>query len=149
MVGTGEDARRRRLREAGLKVTAPRLAILAVLEEDRRHPTAEEIHQAIRERRPALSLSTVYKTLESFLRTGLVRRVSGGGNRLRVDGVPGEHDHAVCRLCGAVFDVDRPEAVRAAVPRESVAGMRITGVRIEYDVVCRACEARQGRPQPN
>jgi len=57
-----------RLREAGLKATAPRIQILAALEIDKSHPTAEELHDRLRGEHPSLSLSTVYKTLEVFLR---------------------------------------------------------------------------------
>src|SRR5262245_23078421 len=96
-----------RLHRAGLKATGPRVVILAALEQDSTHPTAEHLYDTLRRDHPSLSLSTVYHTLDVFIRTGLCRRVSGLGDRLRVDGTPQDHDHAVCRLCGVIFDVDR------------------------------------------
>ena len=98
-----------RLREAGLKVTGPRIVILQALERDRSHPTVEQLYDTLKQGHPSLSLSTIYQTLDAFLRTGLCRRVSGARERLRVDGTPQDHDHAVCRLCGAVFDIDRQQ----------------------------------------
>ena len=136
------ERRAQRLRQNGLKATGPRLSILEVLEEDSGHPTADALHERLRDEHPSLSLSTVYKTLEVFLRTGLCRRVAGDGVRLRVDGALLDHDHAVCRGCGRIFDVDRGLFPRAAVPTALPGGMAVTAVRLEYEVVCPDCERR-------
>ena len=135
--------RAERLREAGLKVTAPRLLILAALELDRGHPTAEQLHEALHRNHPSLSLSTVYKTLEAFLRAGLCRRVNSEGS-LRVDGVSKEHDHAVCRTCGRIFDIDRKHAPVGDLPGRLPSGLVVNGFRIEYDVICAACRSGGG-----
>ncbi len=134
------ERRAERLREAGLRVTAPRLAILGALEADRSHPNAEQLYAALRDGHPSLSLSTVYKTLEAFLRAGLVRRVATDGS-LRVDGVLKEHDHAYCRACARVFDVDRRHFESAEAPVRLPQGLAVQGFRIEYDVVCATCRS--------
>ncbi len=130
-----------RLRQAGLRVTETRLRILAALQEDRTHPTAEELFDELRRDHPSLSRSTVYNTLESFLRTGLCQRVNADGS-LRVDGIPDAHDHAICRRCGRIFDIDRslnPADVPGRLPR----GLEVHSVHIEYDVTCADCRARK------
>jgi Fur family peroxide stress response transcriptional regulator len=134
------DIRANRLREAGLKATAPRLAILAALEDDRRHPTAEMVFESLRDRHPSLSLSTVYSTLESFIQRGIIRRIGSNGARLRVDGTLQDHDHAVCRVCNAVYDVERGLARIAPPPETLPDGLHVTGVYIEYEVICSKCE---------
>ena len=134
-----------RLHRAGLKATRPRLVILAALEQDHTHPTAEQLYDTLRRDHPSLSLSTVYHTLEVFLRTGLCRRVSGPRDRLRVDGTPQDHDHAVCRLCGAIFDVDRDQVQFPTPPVSLSNGMMVTGIRFEYEVICTACQEAAGR----
>lgn len=136
---TGERDRAERLRDAGLRATGPRLAILSFLESDRRHPTAEMIHASLVTELPSLSLSTVYSTLEAFLESGLVRRVHSREGVIRVDGTLGDHDHAVCRECGAVFDVPHDFVRRPTVPGPMPEGMELVGLRIEYDVICSAC----------
>jgi Fe2+ or Zn2+ uptake regulation protein len=138
-----QQRRAQRLRTVGLKVTGPRMAILASLEEDLSHPTAEALHGRLRGDHPSLSLSTVYKTLEAFLRAGLCRRVSGNGARLRVDGGIVEHDHAVCRGCGLIFDVDRELMARPTVPMTLPDGIEVTAVHVEYEVICPDCEGRR------
>ena len=129
-----------RLHRAGLKATGPRMVILAALEQDPTHPTAEHLYDTLRRDHPSLSLSTVYQTLDVFMRTGLCRRVSGLGDRLRVDGTPQDHDHAVCRLCGTIFDVDRHQVQLPTPPGYLSNGLMVTGIRFEYEVICAACQ---------
>jgi Fe2+ or Zn2+ uptake regulation protein len=136
-----------RLRHVGLKATGPRMVILAALEQDRSHPTAEQLYEMLRPSYPSLSLSTVYQTLDAFIRTGLCRRVSDTGDRLRVDGTPQDHDHAVCRACGTIFDVDRQIFPRPAPPKQLPHGLTVTGLRVEYDVICTTCRKTSGEEE--
>ncbi len=128
-----------RIRRAGLRVTAGRVAVLSFLASERRHPTAEQIHAALHEAQPSLSLSTVYETLEAFVRTGLCRRVRSGDGLMRVDGTEVEHDHAVCRGCGRIFDVERGSVRLPPVPARLPRGLAVGSVRLEYDVICASC----------
>jgi len=134
-----------RLHGAGLKATGSRLVILAALEQDHTHPTAEHLYNTLRRDHPSLSRSTVYHTLEVFIRTGLCRRVSGPGDRLRVDGTPQDHDHAVCRLCGAICDVDRDQLPLPRPPEHVSNGLRVTGLRFAYEVICAPCQEAPAR----
>jgi len=131
-----------RLREAGLRVTAPRVAVLEELERNRSHPNAVEVHRELNARHPSLSLSTVYLTIEAFAKAGLLRRIPARDGHLRVDGVIEEHDHAVCRHCGDVFDLPAQSPIPRAAPRGLPRGTRVLGSRIEYDVRCARCQAR-------
>jgi len=137
-----------RLRQAGLKATGPRVMLLSALEQDRRHPTAEQLHESLQVNHPSLSLSTVYQTLDTFIRKGLCRRVSDAGDRLRVDGTPQDHDHAVCRTCGSIFDIDREIFPRPLPPTHLPNGLSVTGLRIEYDVICAACQSSEQTALP-
>ena len=134
-----------RLREAGLRATANRVAILGAVNGHWGHPAAEEVWEVLRPGYPTLSLSTVYQTLECFIQAGLCVRMRGGDGRLRVDGTlhAEAHDHAICRKCGAIYDIPRQaRAVSADPPLPD--GMQLTAVRLEYEVICRDCS-----PQPN
>lgn len=131
--------RAERLRRAGLKVTGPRLAILDALEQNRSHPSAEELYQSLADAHPSLSLSTVYTTLASFVRAGLVRKLPEVDGRLRVDGIQTDHHHAFCRGCGAIFDVDRESFPAPAAPSELPGGLEVLHVRLEYEVICTSC----------
>ncbi len=98
----------------------------------------------LRQDHPSLSLSTIYQTLDVFIRTGLCRRVSGPGDQLRMDGTPQDHDHAVCRLCVAIFDVDREQVQLPIPPAQLSNGLMVTGIRFEYEVICTACQEAVG-----
>lgn len=132
----------RRLNEAGLKATGPRVALLEALETDRTHPTVEDLHERVRREHPSVSLSTVYLGVEAFLAVGLCRRVQTRDGKMRLDGVEALHDHAVCVRCGEIFDVSaelypRPSAV-PALPN----GLAVRAVRVEYEVLCTGCTDR-------
>jgi Fe2+ or Zn2+ uptake regulation protein len=140
--GHGDIAER--LRRAKLRVTGPRLAMLAELDRNRAHPDAWNLHRLLRARHRSLSVSTVYLNLEAFIRAGLVRRLPGRDGRMRVDGTVLDHDHAVCRDCGDVFDVPplhKPARWRPPVLPD---GLKVLHARVEYEVLCARCQA--GRP---
>jgi len=127
------------LRALGLRATGPRLAILEYLRTCFSHPTPETVLEALQGHHASLSLSTVYQTLESFLQAGLCRRVAAASGRLRVDGTLFDHDHAVCRHCGEVFDLQRPAAFRPPRAPGLPRGTELVGVRLEYEVICPRC----------
>ena len=128
-----------RLRQAGLKATGARMLILEAIEANCNHPTAEQIHASLRKAHPSLSLSTVYQTLDVFIRKGLCRRITGASDRLRVDGTPQDHDHAICNTCRKIFDIDRRLFPLPGPPAQLPNGLTVTGLRLEYEVICAAC----------
>jgi Fur family peroxide stress response transcriptional regulator len=128
-----------RLRAAGLKATGPRVAILDAVERNCKHPSAEDIYQELAESHPSLSLSTVYGTLSAFVKAGLVRKLSEFDGRLRVDGTKPPHDHAICRMCGAIFDIEPNLNPAPTPPSELPGGLAVLEMRVEYDVVCKTC----------
>jgi Fe2+ or Zn2+ uptake regulation protein len=119
------------------------MVILEALEHDHNHPTAEQLYETLRQRYPSLSLSTVYQTLEAFISVGLCHRVRGGDGRLRVEGAQ-DHDHAVCRVCRQLFDVERQALATLSPPAELPQGLLVTGWRIEYEVICATCQQGSG-----
>jgi Fur family peroxide stress response transcriptional regulator len=135
-----------RCREAGLAVTPQRLAIFRRLAATDRHPSAEELHAAVRRGMPTLSLATVYKTLDTLAGIGTVRPVSRLGARGRWDANLGPHHHLVCTVCGAVTDVTEPRLEAAARPARAVAarhGFEAAGHSVEIFGRCAACRGRR------
>ncbi|MFK7803095.1 MAG: Fur family transcriptional regulator [Anaerolineae bacterium] len=128
-----------RLRQAGLKVTGPRITILNAVERNSNHPSAEEIYQELSESHPSLSLSTVYGTLSTFAKAGLIRKLSEVDGRLRVEGTKDLHDHAICRVCGTIFDVKHNPKTTPKPPEKLPGGLVVYDMRVEYDVVCSQC----------
>lgn len=94
------------LRDAGLKVTLPRVKILEILERGgRRHVTAEDIYRGLMESGEDIGLATVYRVLTQFEAAGLVVRhhFEGGQSVFELDRGQ-HHDHIVCLDCGKVSE---------------------------------------------
>jgi Fe2+ or Zn2+ uptake regulation protein len=94
------------LRAAGLRVTQPRLTVLAALE-TLPHSDVEAIATAARQELGALSTQAVYDILKALTDSGLARRIEPAGHPARFETRVGDnHHHVVCRRCGATADVD-------------------------------------------
>ena len=94
------------LREAGLKVTSPRLKVLEVLEKSaQRHMSAETIYRTLLDSGEELGLATVYRVLTQFERAGLVSRHNfEGGQAVFELADRTHHDHMVCLETGRVIE---------------------------------------------
>jgi Fur family ferric uptake transcriptional regulator len=92
------------LRDAGLKVTLPRLKILEMLESSSlRHLSAEDIYRQLLDHGEDIGLATVYRVLTQFEAAGLViRHHFEGGHAVFEMQQPTHHDHIVCVRCGKV-----------------------------------------------
>lgn len=110
------------IKQAGLKVTVPRLKILHILETSaQRHLSAEEVYKQLLAADEEIGLATVYRVLTQFEGAGLVMRHHFEGGQSVFELNRGEHhDHLVCVRCGAViefFDEVIEERQRAIAER--------------------------------
>jgi Fe2+ or Zn2+ uptake regulation protein len=107
------------------------------------HPTAEWIHREARHKIPGISLATVYRTLRLLKEKGLLLEFSGGGYPSRYDAAPYDHEHIRCVACGAVADVDLPEArdIRNLVGERS--NYRVGPYPLIFHGLCSQCESRR------
>ncbi|MDB5988226.1 MAG: fur [Nevskia sp.] len=96
------------LRNAGLKVTLPRLKILEMLEaSSTRHLSAEEIYRRLMDSGEDIGLATVYRVLTQFEAAGLVMRHHFEGGHAVFELQRGHHhDHMVCLKCGKVDEFE-------------------------------------------
>jgi Fur family ferric uptake transcriptional regulator len=93
------------LKNAGLKVTLPRIKILQILEKqsDTRHLTAEQVYKILLSEDEDIGLATVYRVLTQFEAAGLVTRHHfDGGNSIFELANSCHHDHILCLKCGKV-----------------------------------------------
>jgi Fur family transcriptional regulator, ferric uptake regulator len=95
---------RQDIKDAGLKVTVPRIRILEILENSE-HLTAETLYQKLREARDEISLATVYRVLLDFEKAGLVvRHQFEDGHAIFELNRGKHHDHMVCLSCGRIIE---------------------------------------------
>jgi len=94
------------LRDAGLRATGVRLAVLRALGAHQ-HSTADDVVRAVRADLGGASVQAVYDTLHTLTGAGLLRRMEPAGHPARFERRVGDnHHHVVCRECGAVTDID-------------------------------------------
>jgi Fe2+ or Zn2+ uptake regulation protein len=126
------------LRERGLRVTEPRVAVLAYLASTDQHPTAEEVASAVNADGPVLSRASVYNVLHSLTRAGLVAGMNVKDGPARYDAHVAPHHHLVCRACGRVEDVawtDFGVAERGVLPD----GRPVRTLSLTLDGICTDC----------
>lgn len=92
------------LRENGLRVTAPRIAICKQLFARHCHYSAQQLHDELSPLHPTMSPNTVYLTLNQFASIGLIRSFNIDGNTI-FDSNTATHDHAHCRHCNTLVDL--------------------------------------------
>ena len=94
------------LRQAGLRVTAARIALLETVRAGD-HLDVETIATRVRDRLGSISVQAVYEALHALTAVGLIARIEPAGHPARFEGRVGDnHHHIVCRSCGSVVDVD-------------------------------------------
>ncbi|MEZ8143958.1 ferric iron uptake transcriptional regulator [Enterovibrio norvegicus FF-33] len=94
------------LKDAGLKVTLPRLKILEVLQQpDCQHISAEDLYKKLIDIGEEIGLATVYRVLNQFDDAGIVTRHHfEGGKSVFELATQQHHDHLVCLDCGKVIE---------------------------------------------
>lgn len=128
-----------RLRAAGLRVTAPRLAVYAALEEGD-HLDADAVAERARRRLGSVSTQAVYDTLHLFTRLGLARRIEPAGSPARFETRVGDnHHHLACRRCGAVVDVDCAVGEAPCLTPSAGGGWLLDEAEVTFWGVCPDC----------
>jgi Fe2+ or Zn2+ uptake regulation protein len=126
------------LHARGGRVTPQRLVILRELRRRARHASAEEIHRAIERQLPGTATPTVYATLDLLVELGLARRIDTGTAAL-YDARLDPHQHAVCRHCGRVQDVDGRVSAGALLRAAEADGFQPHAAELIISGLCAEC----------
>lgn len=133
------------LREAGLRVTRPRTAVLTALAETP-HSSADGVHAAVMERVGPVSRQAVYDVLHALTGAGLVRRLAiGTTSRYELD-AHDNHHHLLCRGCGALVDVPCAVGEAPCLTPSHGHGFEVEVADVLYSGLCSDCRAA-GPPQ--
>lgn len=134
-----------RLRGAALRVTRPRLAVLAAVHE---HPHADtdSIIQTVRTELD-VSHQAVYDVLRALTTAGLLRRIQPTGSVARYESRVGDnHHHVVCRSCGAIEDVDCAHGSAPCLTASDDHGYVIDEAEVVYWGLCPTCSTTSRNP---
>jgi len=127
------------LRGAGLRLTSPRLTVLAEVW-SRPHADVDTIAAAARAKLGSVSTQAVYDVLRALTEAGLIRRIEPAGSPARFEARVGDnHHHIVCRLCGTIADVDCAVGARPCLEASDTHGFVIDEAEVTYWGICPDC----------
>jgi Fe2+ or Zn2+ uptake regulation protein len=141
---------RHQLRQAGLRVTAPRQSVLQWLAEHS-HATAEQIRCGVAQQLGSVSPQTVYDVLAACTAAGLVHRIEPAGHPARFERRTGDnHHHVVCRSCGRTEDVNCAVNARPCLTPSDDHGYVLDEAEVVFWGSCPSCQVpAQDNPQDN
>ena len=127
------------LRELGLRVTRPRLAVLDAVGHHP-HADADTLLRAVRTTLPRVSVQAVYDVLRALAEAGLLRRIEPAGHPVRYERRVGDnHHHVACRRCGAIDDVDCAVGHAPCLVPSSTSGFSIESAEVTFWGLCPSC----------
>jgi len=132
---------KRALEDSGLRCTPQRYAVMALLMDDHRHPTAAEIFEAVNRADPRSSRATTYNNLRDLVKAGLVREVAVEGRSARFDAKGMRHHHFICDRCGNVEDMEWYDVPRPAAG--SVGKRVLRECELIFRGLCTKCASRR------
>jgi Fur family ferric uptake transcriptional regulator len=134
------DGDEQRLRDQGLRVTKPRLAVLEILAEGG-HLEVDDIAARVRIRLDSVSTQAVYDVLGALARAGLARRIEPAGSPARYEARSGDnHHHVVCRACGTIADIDCTVGSAPCLDPDTAVGYEIDEAEVTFWGLCPSCQ---------
>lgn len=129
----------RQLRQHGLRATAPRMEVLAALEDLGGHRSADEVRDRLAADGHELPRSSVYNVLASLAEAGLAMTADAGPGAVLYEAGRQWHHHFVCRSCHRVFDVECLVGAKPCLTAGTDVG-RVEEAQVIFRGVCNECE---------
>ena len=129
------------LRGAALRVTRPRMSVLAAVH-GYPHSDTDSIIRVVRDDLGEVSHQAVYDVLRALTAARLLRRIQPSGSVARYEARVGDnHHHVVCRSCGAIADVDCAAGEAPCLTASDPRGFAIDEAEVTYWGICPECDA--------
>lgn len=129
------------LKAHNLKATPQRLSIYEILYNTDEHPNAEMIYNILHASQPTISLATVYKTLDTLVKHGLIQQLNVGEDSFRYDANAKPHPHIKCTRCHRVHDMHHIPGLEEF--RENVkkaTQFQLTSEQLYFFGICPDCQ---------
>jgi Fe2+ or Zn2+ uptake regulation protein len=131
-----------RLRDAGLRVTSSRVAVLRVLSVADDHPRVDQVIERVRLGGLSISTQAAYDVCEALREKGLARRIALAGGPARYEARAGDkHHHLVCRSCGLTVDVDCVNGAAPCLDAPDAAGFAVDEAEVTFWGLCPKCQS--------
>lgn len=133
------------LKKNNLKITPQRIAIIQYLSNHHTHPTAEEVYENLKQKNPSLSKTTVYNTLDTLTKAGILYRLTICPTEHRYDINTTMHHHFICKKCRQIYDIDfqcpNVEKISKKVQNK---GHQIEEIHGYFKGICKKCLQKRG-----
>ncbi len=129
---------------AGLRLTPQRMEIFRELAAAADHPSADELHRRLLSKNPTISLDTVYRTLHTFARQGIIHKVETAESQARFEVRKTHHHHLICRSCKDIVDFTWRDFDAAHLPDDVKDWGRIENRNAVIYGICRKCQKLSG-----
>ncbi|AFT98291.1 MULTISPECIES: Fur family transcriptional regulator [Nocardia] len=127
------------LRAAGLRVTAPRIAVLDAVAAAP-HTDADRVAATVRQALGSVSTQAVYDVLRACVHAGILRRIEPAGSAALYETRTGDnHHHLVCRSCGTVVDIDCVVGAAPCLEPDDAHGFAIDEAEVVFWGLCPQC----------
>lgn len=133
----------RQCKAVGLNVTPQRLAIYRALVGDETHPSPDAVFRRVRSSHPTVSHATVYKTLDTFERHGIISRLTSLHETVRYDPMTSQHHHIICVRCKKVVNLSDEELKSIQIPSQVSRDNKVLGYSVHFSVLCSSCKERE------
>ena len=130
-----------KLKEAGLKLTPQRLALIEILKGNKNHPSADMIYKELKKKYPMVSLSTVYNILNVLKKIGEIEELAISENKVYYDPNTEPHHHFLCEKCGQIQDVFQD----FQIPTDMINIHQVKKHQIYFYGICSNCLKRGSR----
>lgn len=122
------------LKSSNLKVTPQRLAVLEALENLKNHPTADNIKEYVVKNHPNVAVGTIYKTLETFVEKGLIKKVKTERDVMRYDPILETHHHLYCEESERIedfFDDELNNMLQKFFMKKKIPNFKVKDVKLQ------------------
>jgi len=131
-----------------LKITPQRIAILEVILILENHPDADRITDYLRLSNPNISLSTIYKTLVTFTKKGIIKKVATAKESIRYDVIPERHHHLYCSESDRIedfYDEDLNNIIDEYLNKKKIPNFTVEDIKLQ--ITGKFTEAKAGKKQ--
>lgn len=115
---------------SGLRMTRQRQEVYRILQQERDHPTANDVFMRVKDRLPNISLATVYNCLEALVQHGIIRQVNFDRESSRYCPNTSEHGHFHDASTGIIHDVVFKPGVNLADVLDLPPGAIVEGIEV-------------------
>ena len=122
------------LKDSNLKVTPQRIAVLEALNNLKEHPTADKIKEYVVRNHPNIAVGTIYKTLETFVEKGLVKKVKTEQDVMRYDAILDKHHHLYCEDTNRIedfFDDQLNEMLEEYFKKKKIPNFKVKDIKLQ------------------